>query len=505
MESEQGVVHIIGTGPGDARLITVRGRELIARADAIVFDSSVSRALIPQDAVAAGYPELFDVGRRDRDPRARDRESTTELLVRLARAGKRVARLVGGDPFVFGRGVEEAQALNDAAVPFEVVPGVTAGTGALSYAGIPATHPGLATSVTFVSARDLPGSAGARTDWSALAKSGATIVIYMGSESLAETTAGLLGGGMSEDTPAAIIQRGTRAGQRTHLATLGTLIEASASSRIASPSIVALGWTVVLRDELEWFERRPMFGRRLIVARSTQSAVLTERLIDLGARVTELPPPGIARLDLGPLRSEIARVSDYDWMVFATEPAVTIFWEQLLGSGSDSRSLAGVKVAAVGADAAAALLSRGIAIDVIPPGFTSRALIDTLAARDDIAGSLLLIQPEGFDAEVEDGLSGAGAQVTSIAVYRGIPDERRVRRMRRALERERIDAVIFTSQPDARAFLALAGEDLALRARAVSAGPQLSDALRGMGFDVLAEAQEPTVASLLAAAERALS
>ena len=335
-----GIVFLVGGGPGDPGLITVRGRKLIESADAIVYDALANRALLPADAKVTGHPELYDVGKRGGDTRSVPQDEINELLVRLARDGKRVVRLKGGDPFVFGRGSEEAQALNDASVPFEVVPGVTAGIAAAAYAGIPVTHRGIATTVTFVTGHEDPSKPATQTDWAALAKVGGTIVLYMGVKTLPAIAAALIKGGLPPEIPAVAVQWGTLSRQRSVAATLETLAEKASSAGITAPVITVIGWSAVLRDEINWFEHRPLFGKRIVVTRAAQqSQTLTDKLLELGADVIELPATRIARLDLGPLREEMTKIGAYQWLIFTSQNAVSIFWEQLLGSGRDARAM----------------------------------------------------------------------------------------------------------------------------------------------------------------------
>ena len=268
-----GVVFLVGAGPGDPGLITVRGKKLVDSADAIVYDALANRALLPPEAVEKGLPELFNVGKRGGDSKSVPQEDINELLIRLAREGKRVVRLKGGDPFVFGRGSEEAIALNEAMIPFEVVPGVTAGIAAPAYAGIPVTHRGLSTSVTFVTGHEDPGKATTQTNWKALAQAGGTIVLYMGVKTLSAIAAALIEGGMPPEIPAAAIQWGTVSRQRTVVATLSTLSDAAAKQGISAPVITVIGWPVVLRAEISWFENRPLFGKQIVVTRAAQTSV----------------------------------------------------------------------------------------------------------------------------------------------------------------------------------------------------------------------------------------
>ncbi|HMA19564.1 MAG TPA: uroporphyrinogen-III C-methyltransferase [Gemmatimonadaceae bacterium] len=502
----RGIVFLVGAGPGDPGLITVRGKKLIESADAIVYDALANKDLLPADAVEAGHPELFDVGKRGGDNKSVPQSDINELLVRLARDGKRVVRLKGGDPFVFGRGSEEAQALNDASVPFEVVPGVTAGIAAPAYAGIPVTHRGLGTSVTFVTGHEEPGKATTQTNWNALAKAGGTIVLYMGVKTLPTIAAALIEGGMPGEIPAAAIQWGTLPRQRTVVATLETLAEMAAAAGVTAPVITIIGWPVILRDEIDWFEKRPLFGKRIVVTRAAQqSSVLIDRLAELGAEVLEMPATKIARLDLASLRAEMAALEGYQWLIFTSQNAVSIFWEQLLGSGRDARTLAGLSIAAVGPATAGALLERGIAVDVIPERFVAEGLLEKLGERDDVAGSrVLYVTAEGSREVLPEGLEGLGAEVNIIHAYRSIRDGAGANKLRKALESGTVSAVTFTSASAVRGYVDAVGEELSLRALAVTIGPQTSEAVASAGIELLGEAEESTTDGLLAAVERAL-
>src|SRR6267378_6150429 len=410
----EGKVFLVGAGPGDPGLITVRGKQLIDSADAVVYDALANTALLPPGARETGLPELYYVGKRGGAKESVSQSEINALLIRLAREGKRVVRLKGGDPFVFGRGSEEAQDLNDASVAFEVVAGVTAGIAAPAYAGIPVTHRGIATSVTFVTGHEDPAKPGTQTNWAALAKSGGTIVLYMGVKTLRKIADALIEGGMPREIPAAAIQWGTLPRQRTVVATLDTLASKAEEQNLTAPVITVIGWAVVLRDELNWFEQRPLFGKRIVVTRATQQApLLSEKLRELGADVVEMPATQIARLDLAPLRAEIGRLSDYEWLIFTSQNAISIFWEQLLGEGRDARALAGLKIAAVGPATAGALLEHGITVDVIPQRFIAEGLLEIMRERDDVAGKkVLYVTAEGARDVLPAGLREIGAEVT---------------------------------------------------------------------------------------------
>jgi uroporphyrinogen III methyltransferase/synthase len=506
-EDRSGIIYIVGAGPGDPGLITARGRDLIAKADAIVFDSGVNRALLPEGARETGHPVLYFVGRMRGSRRRIGSREIEELLIRLAREGKRVVRLTGGDPFVFGAGAEEVQALNDASIPYEIVPGVTAGIAAVSYAGIPVTHRGMARSVTFVNGADGLVSEQFLTDWKALAKAGGTIVLYAPRKSASSIAGMLIEGGMPEEMPAAAIIRGTRPSQQTIVATLGTIGGKLNAAGSRGATTLVIGWPVILRDEMNWFENRPMFGKRIVVAETGHvGSAVAERLRDAGAEVYEMPPQAVARLDLAPMREAITNLAHYQWVVFTSRDSVGVFWEQLLGSGRDARALAGVAVTAVGAETAGALLEHGIAVDVIPERFTADSLIEKLRARDDVTGSrVLIISPEGQDDALSSELTELGAEVTSVDSYRALPDQRAARRLRRAIGKKTVDLVAFTSVPSVRAFVAAAGEDLSHEVRGASMNDAVTEALNAAGIEVACEASRPGAEVLAAAIERELA
>ena len=501
----EGKVFLVGAGPGDTGLITVRGKQLIDSADAVVYDALANSALLPPGARETGRPELYYVGKRGGSKDSVTQDEINALLIKLAREGKRTVRLKGGDPFVFGRGSEEAQALNDASVTFEVIPGVTAGIAAAAYAGIPVTHRTLSTSVTFVTGHEDPAKPDTQTNWSALAKAGGTIVLYMGVKTLSGISDALIKGGMPGEIPAAAIQWATHPRQRTVVATLETIAAKAEEQNITAPVITVIGWSVVLRDELNWFEQRPLFGKRIVVTRATQQApILSEKLRELGADAIEMPATQIARLDLGPLRNSIDRIGDYDWLIFTSQNAVAIFWEQLLGRGRDSRALAGLKIAAVGPATAGALLEHGIAVDVIPQRFVAEGLLEMLGERDDVSGSkVLYITAEGARDVLPSGLREMGAEVAIIEAYRTIPDGEGAATLARAIEGGKVDLATFTSASAVRGYIDAVGEDLALKVPAASIGPQTSDALREAGIEVEAEAEESTIDGLVSAVLRA--
>ena len=497
----EGKVFFVGAGPGEPDLITMRGKQLIDSADAVVYDALANSALLPPGAKETGRPELYYVGKRGGAKDSVSQHEINELLTRLAREGKRVVRLKGGDPFVFGRGSEEAQSMNDSSIEFEVVPGITAGIAAPMYAGIPVTHRGLSTSVTFVTGHEDPAKPHTQTNWSALARSGGTIVLYMGVKTLPAITRALIDGGMPPEVPAAAIQWGTHPKQRTVVATLETIADKAADENIASPSIIVIGWSVVLRDELNWFEQRPLFGKRIVVTRATQQAhTLSEKLRELGADVIEMPATQVARLDLAPLRAAIRDLSGYQWLILTSQNAVSIFWEQLLGERRDARALAGLRIAAVGPATAGALLEHGIVVDVIPERFVAEGLLERMRERDDDAGKrVLYVTAEGAREVLPRGLEEIGAEVIVLECYRSILDGEGATRLARAIEAGRVDLATFTSGSAVRGYVEAVGDDLAARIPAASMGPQTTQALRDAGIEAKIEAKESTIDGLVSA------
>jgi uroporphyrinogen III methyltransferase/synthase len=503
-----GTVYLVGAGPGDPGLLTLRGGELLVTCDAIVYDALANPALLALAHVQQREPpvQLYDVGKRGGAAESAKQEEINALLVRLASEGKRVVRLKGGDPLVFGRGSEEAQALAAAGVRFEIIPGVTAGIAAPAYAGIPVTHRGVSTSVTFVTGHEDPTKESHTVDWSALARAGGTIVLYMGVKGLPRIASALIGGGLPPETPAAAVEWGTHARQRTVVATMATLAERIERERLEAPVITVIGPVVSLRDQISWFDTRPLFGKRIVVTRArSQAASLSDRLSALGAQVVEMPATRIENLDPAPLRAAIAKLSEYGWAMFTSQNAVRIFWDQLRAASLDARALAGVKIGAVGPATASALLDRGLAVDVAPDRFVAEALIDALRGRRDVRGArVLYAAAEGARETLEEGLNELGAVVDRVMLYRSTADGEGATSLRERLLAGEIDLVTFTSASSVNAFVDAVGPDAAARVRAVSIGPVTTGAARARGLNVVIEAAQSTIAGLVDAACKAL-
>jgi len=502
-DRDTGIVYLVGAGPGDPGLLTLRGGELLVMCDAIVYDALANPALLAlASAVERDEPvELHDVGKRGGAADSSRQAEINALLVRLAREGKRVVRLKGGDPFVFGRGGEEAQALAAADIQFEIVPGVTAGIAAAAYAGIPVTHRGVATSVTLVTGHEDPARDASGTDWAALARAGGTIVLYMGVQTLPRIAEALIAGGLSADTPAAMVQWGTHPHQRAVVATLGTLHDTAVREKLSAPVITIIGDVVALRDEIAWFDTRPLFGKRIVVTRArSQAASLSERLAAAGASVIEMPATRIESLDPAPLRAALGRLRDYAWIAFTSQNAVRFFWAELRAAGLDARALAGAKVAAVGPATADVLLSHGLAVDVAPDRFVAEALLDALHGRRDVKGArVLYATAEGARDTLQLGLQELGAVVDRVDLYRSVLDGSGAEQLAVRMRNDGADLVTFTSASSVTNFVDAVGVDVAREAPAASIGPVTTQAARAAGLDVVVEASESTIPGLVSA------
>jgi uroporphyrinogen III methyltransferase/synthase len=475
-------VALVGAGPGDPGLISARALELIAAADAILYDR-----LVPAAALEGARPgaDLVYVGKEPGRP-ALPQEEVNARLVELARAGRRVVRLKGGDPFVFGRGGEEAEALRAAGVAFEVVPGVTAGTAAPAYAGIPVTHREAASAVAFVTGHEDPEKGEPGVDWEALARFPGTLVLYMGVGRLGRIARGLIAAGRPPDEPAAVVERGTLPGQRTVLATLETVADRAGQAGVRPPAVAVIGRVAALRERLAWLEDRPLHGRTVAVTRArAQASELAARLRELGAQVIEAPA-----IRVEPLPVELPDLAPYDLVCFTSPNGVRLFFERLPG---DARALGGKLVAAIGPGTARALGEHGIAADVVPEKAVAEGLLDALAGRA-VRRALLARAAEARDV-LPDGLRERGAQVDVLGLYRTVAEP---------LDRDRLaaacdaDAITFTSSSTVRFFLE-AARGRRPRGRIASIGPVTSAALREHGLEPDVEAAEHDIHGLVRA------
>jgi uroporphyrinogen III methyltransferase / synthase len=487
----EGVVYLVGAGPGDPGLMTRRSLELIAQADAILYDR-----LIPPGALdgAREDAELRYVGKEPGQP-ALPQEEINALLVELGRAGKRVVRLKGGDPFVFGRGGEEAEALQAAGVAFEVVPGVTAGVAAPAYAGIPVTHREAASAVAFVTGHEDPEKDDTALDWAALARFPGTLVFYMGVKNLTLIAHRLTAAGRNAAEHVAVVARGTLPGQATVVGQLADIAERVADAGVRPPAITVVGPVAGLRETIAWLERRPLHGEVVAVTRArAQASGLAARLRELGAEVIETPAIRIEPRPVdGDLLQAVTRLREYALVCLTSPNGVRLLMEAAGAAGMDARAFAGATIAAIGPGTAAELRRHGLVADVVPDEFVAEALVAALE-RVQVGGRRVLVARAAEARDVlPDALRARGAEVDVVALYDTVAeplgDEQR-----EALERA--GWVTFTSSSTVRSFLDSAGA-LPDGAQVVSIGPVTSEAARERGLEVAVEAERHDVPGLV--------
>jgi uroporphyrinogen III methyltransferase/synthase len=481
-------VAIVGAGPGDPGLLTARAIELIAAADVILHDR-----LIPAQALAGARAgaELIYVGKEGGGP-AVAQEDTIELMLERARAGKAVVRLKGGDPFVFGRGGEEARALRTAGIDFEIVPGITAGIAAPAYAGIPVTDREHASAVAFVTAHEDPSKPETVLDYEALARFPGTLVFYMGVRRLDAVARQLIEAGRGAGAPAAVIERGTLPGQRTVLATLATIAQRAEEEGISPPAVTVVGDVAALAGELAWLhtDSLPLRGRTVAVTRArAQASELAQRLRALGATVVETPTIRIA-----PLPVTLPDPLDHDLVCLTSANGVDLLFERLAESGRDARALAGATVAAIGPGTARALREHGVIADIVPERFVAESLVESLADLP-VRRALVARAAQARDV-LPDALRERGAEVDVVALYETVAEPIPAALLEAARE---ADYLTFTSSSTVGFFLAAGGGDrpLAAHTRIVSIGPVTSDALRENGLEPAVEADRHDIDGLL--------
>ncbi len=485
-EQPLGRVYLVGAGPGDPGLLTARALELIASADVILHDR-----LIPSAALdgARADAQLLYVGKEGGGPSV-PQERTEEEMLAHARAGRTVVRLKGGDPFVFGRGGEEALTLHAAGIPFEIVPGVSAGVGASAYAGIPVTHRGVASAVALVTGHEDPTKQESAIDWPALAAFPGTLVLYMGVRRLPDIAAALIAGGRSREEPVALVEAGTLPTQRTVTGTLATIAEIAQREQVRAPSITVVGPVVELAGELAWLEPRPLAGRTVAVTRArAQASGLARRLQALGAQVVQAPVISVRSLP-GPAPD----LSPYDLVCLTSANGVDALFERLAAAGRDARALAGAKVAAIGPGTARPLAAHGITADVVPERFVAESLVEALADVP-VTRALVARAAEARDV-LPDALRARGAQVDVLALYETVAEPLDPAALKAARE---ADYITFTSSSTVRFFLEAAGGEAPLGedTRIVSIGPVTSETLREHGLKPDVEATRHDVDGVL--------
>jgi uroporphyrinogen III methyltransferase/synthase len=503
------VIYLVGSGPGDPGLFTIKGVRCMEVADAVVYDRLAPEALLEYARPGA---ERIYVGKKPGNP-TMSQEEINDLLVKLGRDGKTVVRLKGGDPYIFGRGGEEALALIEAGLPFEVVPGVTSGVAGPAYAGIPVTHRQVSTSVAFVTGHEDPTKGRTDVDWDKLAQGADTLVLYMGVGRLKEISTGLICAGRVPNTPVACVRWGTIPEQRTVTGTLENIVDRVAEAGLKPPAIIVVGEVVALREAgLDWYERRPLFGRRVVVTRArAQAGELSVELEKLGAEVYEFPTIEISPPDsFEPLDDAIRDLDSFDWLVYTSVNGVGAFVERLRHHGLDLRAVPrDAKVAAIGPATAERLEEVGLRVDVVPGEYRAEALIGALDA-DSLAGKRVLIPRAKVAREVlPDSLREAGADVVVPPAYQSRPSSEGREELSLRLRSGEIDCVTFTASSTVENFVRAFGAEEAAQllsgTRVACIGPITAGTARKRGLSVDVEADQYTIPGLVEAVTNLLA
>lgn len=497
-----GKVYLIGAGPGDPGLITVKGLEVLREADVVVYDYLANPGLL---AEARDDAEMIYVGKKA-GSHAMQQPDINALLVEKGAAGNVVARLKGGDPYVFGRGGEEALALAGAGVAFEVVPGVTAAIAAAAYAGIPVTHRGVAASLGIVTGHEDPTKPESQVDWSKVAVGTGTLAIYMGMKNLRRNVANIIAAGRDESTPVAVISWGTSPRQRCATGTLSTIADVVEREGIEAPAITIIGDVVRLRDRLQWFEKLPLFGKRIVTTRPrAQSAELQRMLQRLGAEVLVFPTIRIVPVqDYSAMDSAIGRLGEYDWLIFTSINGVRIFFDRMLEQGRDARALAACKLAAIGPATARALRDRFLDVDCVPRRYVAEEVVAALKEFDDLEGKKILLPRAGAARLVlPEELRRLGADVEEIAVYQTEAETRTDPALLERILGADVDVITFTSSSTVQNFAEIVGDErareISTKVACASIGPITSQTARELGMQIAVEAEEHVTAGLVRA------
>jgi uroporphyrinogen III methyltransferase/synthase len=495
--AKTGMVYLVGAGPGDAGLLTLRGAELLRMADVVIYDLLVNPELL---RLAKSDCELISRGKRQEV----SQEELNALMIAKAREGKNVMRLKGGDPYVFGRGAEEAEALAAAGIAFEVVPGVSSISAVPNYAGIPLTHRDFTSNFTVFTGHEGDGKSSSSLDFDQIARISGTNVILMGVTHLHELTQALLTRGMAAETPAAVIQSGTLGRQKTVAGTLGTIEKLATRERIAPPALTIIGDVVKLRDKLNWFEKRPLFGQRIVVTRArVQAGELSTRLTELGADVLEIPciktaAPSAPQL----LADAMLELNSYDWLVFTSANGVAAFFDYFFKAFKDTRDIGGVRIAAVGPATAAKLRELHLQVDLMPAEAIGAKVAKEFTKFESVENlKICLLRAEVASPDLPKALEDLGAIVDDIAVYRTVAESAEPTDASTRLLAEGADWITFTSGSTVEHFHARFDLPALVKkfpkTKLASIGPETSKAMAVLGLKPAVEAKEHTMEGLV--------
>ncbi len=496
----KGTVYLVGAGPGDAGLLTLRGAELLGRADVVVYDALVNQALL---RLAPRTAEIIYGGKRAKD-HAIPQEKLNQLLVEMARAGKNVVRLKGGDPYVFGRGGEEAEELAAAGIPFEVVPGISSTVAAPNYAGIPVTHRQYCSSYTVITGHEDPAKEEPSLDWAQIAAIPGTKIILMGARRIREISQKLMANGMPETTPVAMVRWGTTGRQQSIDGSLATIADVVERTGFTAPAVTVIGDVVKLRKSLNWYEKRPLFGRRIVVTRTRdQASELSRRLTELSAEVLEIPTIKLAPPDRPvDLADALLELNSYDWIVFTSPNGVRMFFEYFFKAFEDLRDFGGARLAAVGPATAAKLKELHLKVDLMPEEYVTAKIARAFSDYESIENlKILLMRAEMANPELPKELESMGAIVDDVACYKTLPETEDVSGAAGRLTEDGADWITFTSSSTVENFHARFDLPVLLKKfpqiKLASIGPETSKAIASLGLQPTVEAQPHTVEGLV--------
>jgi len=495
----KGKVYLVGAGPGDPGLITVKGAESIRRAEAVVYDHLANQSLLDD---APDGAELIYVGKSS-SRHTMTQDEINRLLVRLGMEGKVVVRLKGGDPFVFGRGGEEIEALVQAGVPFEVVPGISASVAVPAYAGIPITHRNVASSFAVVTGHEAPGKAESSIAWDKLSTGVDTLVFLMGVANLGHIVKQLKGNGRKGSTPVAVIREGTLPAQRTVTGTLDDIERKAGEAGITPPAVIVVGEVVALRGTMRWFDNRPLCGKKVLVTRTREQASRLSRMLEeQGAEPVELPTIEIEPVQDDPdLDEAIRNASSFDWIFFTSANAVGAFLNRMHQLGGTSKDLEKVKFGAIGPATAEALAKQGLKADYVPRRYVAEGILEDISRSQVEGKKVLLPRADIARTDLADGLERLGAIVHNVALYRTVPARGNGQTGTRMLREGQVDVVTFTSSSTVRNLAGMLGDDRSQINQALVAciGPVTAATARELGIRVDVVADEHTIPGLVTA------
>jgi uroporphyrinogen III methyltransferase / synthase len=497
-------VYLVGAGPGDAGLLTLRGAELLRRADVVIYDVLANPELL---RLAPRTAEFIPRGSRTSD-KSLTQDQLNALMISKAGEGKCVVRLKGGDPYIFGRGGEEAEELAAANIPFEVVPGVSSIVAAPNYAGIPLTHRDVASTFTVLTGHEDPDKESSDLNYEELARIPGTKVVLMGLKRLREVTESLVAHGMSPETPVAIVHRGTTGAQQSIAGTLATIASIAAKEKISAPAITIIGDVVKLREKLNWFESRPLFGQRIVVTRTReQASQLSKQLHDLGAEVLEIPtikivPPSEDRRQ--DLIDALLELNSYNWLVFTSPNGVTAFFDLFFKRFQDLRDIGGARIAAIGPATAAKLTELHLQIDLMPDEAVASKIATAFDKFETVENlKICLLRAEVANSDLPKALEELGAIVDDVPVYKTVPETEDLNGAAASLAEGGMDWITFTSASTVEHFHARFDLPKLLQkfpqAKLVSIGPETSKAIRALGLEPTVEAKDHSIEGVVQA------